>query len=178
VNLFVVLLLEINIMGDPGFVSGFIGVSIDVAVHNIFHHVRIALRCKEELNSLRDLLMRTEPIIRQIQQYRLSLNKKRGIPISQRDINMKASAVNEWLKKLDGLLRKASTMAQDCSIQSYDLISRYRTSRRITRLNRVITQHLESVTLMSWASVLEGLGQIKESAASEDTAYCGSQTQA
>jgi len=145
------------------FVSGFIGVSIEVAVHQIFHHVSIALRCKEELNSLKDLVMRIEPIIRQIQQYRLALNKKRGIPIAQRDINIKASAVNDWLKKMDSLLRKASTMVQECTIPTYDLISRYRTSRRITRLNRVITQHLESVTLMGWASVLEGLGQIKES---------------
>jgi Leucine-rich repeat (LRR) protein len=148
---------------DPGFVSGFIGVSIDVAIHHIFHHVSIALRCKEELNSLRDLVMRIEPIIKQIQQYRLALNRKRGIPISQRDINMKASAVNEWLKKLDNLLRKASTMAQECTIARYDLIYRYRTSRRITRLIKVIAQHLESVTLMGWASVLEGLGLIKES---------------
>lgn len=42
---------------DPGFVSGFIGVSIDVVIHHIFHHVSIALLCKEELNSLTDLVI-------------------------------------------------------------------------------------------------------------------------
>lgn len=149
---------------DPAFISGFIGTSVKFAIHQIWQHVRIALRCREELNSLRDLVMRIEPIIDQIQQYRQALNRKRGIPISQRDINMKASAVNDWLKRLNSLLQQASTMAQECTIPSYDLISRYRTSRRITRLNTKITHHLESDTRMvSWLSVLEGLGNIKES---------------
>ena len=147
-------------MPDPGFVSGFIGVSIDFAIQQIFHHVNIALHCKEELRSLRDLVSRIEPVINDIQQYRLALNRKRGIPISKGDINMKPSAVNDWLKRMVSLLRKASAMARDCTTPSYDLISLYRTSRRITRLITVIDQHLELVNVMGWASVLEGLVQV------------------
>ena len=64
----------------------------------------------------------SNPIIGQIQQYRLVLNRRRGISISQSHITIKASAMNEWLKKMDSLLRKASAMAQECTIPSCDLI--------------------------------------------------------
>jgi disease resistance protein RPS2 len=146
-------------MADPGFVSGFVGVGIEMAVNHILGHIKIALRCKKQLISLRDLVLRIQPVVTQIQQYRLALNR-REILISQS--NIKASAVNEWLKKLDSILLQASTMAQECTVPRCDLYSRYRTSRRITRLISDITKHLDLVPLMGWASLLEGLGHIKE----------------
>ena len=37
-------------MADPGFVSGFIGVGIDMAVHHILGHIKIAFFCKKKID--------------------------------------------------------------------------------------------------------------------------------
>ena len=50
-------------------------------------------------------------------------------------------------------------MAQECTIPRCDFITRYQTSRRITRLVSEINQHLDPATLMAWASLLQEFGQ-------------------
>ena len=53
-------------MAGPGFLPGFIGVGIDMAITQIIHHVGIAVSCKRELESLRDLVTTIEPMVTQI----------------------------------------------------------------------------------------------------------------
>lgn len=160
-------------MGDPGFVSGFIGVGIDTAIHQIIHHINIALRCKKELANLKGLVMEIERILKEIQHYRLDLNSKK-ISIPQSNNKLRPSAVNTWLKKLDVLLGPASAMAHQCStISKYDVISRYRTSRRITRLISDVREHLQSVPLISMVQneeLQERLSRIEELCASPASA--------
>ena len=84
-------------------VSGFVGVGIDMMIKQILHHLNIMVHCRRELASLKDPVMKIEPIISQIQQYRLAINMKR---------KDKASVINGWLKELDGLLQQASEMVQ------------------------------------------------------------------
>ena len=147
-------------MPDPGFLSGFTGICMNMAVQGILDHINIAVRCKKELNSLGVLVKRIEPTVCQIQQYCLTLDQKKGI-------QNEASPVNQWLQKLDALLKQGSAMAQDCIIPRVDFISRYRTSIRITDLISKINQYLDWSPLMSWESVQGGfevqLGEIKES---------------
>eukprot|EP00253_Pinus_taeda_P034708 PITA_34708 len=78
-------------MPDPGCVSGFIGVGIDRAIQQILDHINIAVRCRKEMASLKDLVMKIKPIVNEIQLYRAAINRKR---------KDKASAVNGWLKSL------------------------------------------------------------------------------
>jgi hypothetical protein len=86
-------------MYDPGFVYGFIGVGIDKVIQHILHCINIAVRCKKELASLKDLLMKIEPNIKQIHKYRWEINKKK---------KYKVSSISEWFKDLDSLLQEAS----------------------------------------------------------------------
>jgi hypothetical protein len=85
------------------------GVGLDMAIRKILYNINIALRCNKELASLKDLVMSIQPILTQIQQYRLELNTKKGISTFQ--IDNKAAAVSEWLKKLDGPLQQAAAVS-------------------------------------------------------------------
>ena len=69
-------LFKDSFMPDPGFVSGFIGVGISKTIDQILDSIEIAVRCREELASLKDLVMRIEPSIKEIQQHRLDFNKR------------------------------------------------------------------------------------------------------
>ena len=69
-------------MPDPGFVSGFIGVGIDKAIQQILDRISIAVRCRKEMVSLRDLVMKIEPIVKQIHKYRQAINKKKKDKVS------------------------------------------------------------------------------------------------
>jgi len=103
-------------MADPGLVPGFIGVAIQMGINQFLHHFNIAVRCRKELSALKDVVIRIEPIISHIQQYRLEINRKRATSTSLTDNNV--SAVNKWLKDLDALILQASQMAQQCTISS------------------------------------------------------------
>jgi len=130
-------------------------VGIQMAIDQILHHINIAVRCSKEVSSLKDVVIRIEPIISHIQKYRLEINRMRGISSSQSDNNV--SAVNVWLKHLDALLLQASQMAQQCTISSYNIISRYQTSIQIANLKSDIAKHLESVHLIQLALTHEVL---------------------
>lgn len=84
-------------MADPGFVPGLIGVGIQMIINQILGHINIALRCRKVLDSLKDKLMRIEPIVMEIQHCRLTLNQHKD----------EASAVNKWLEELEALLNQA-----------------------------------------------------------------------
>lgn len=101
-------LRENHIMDD--LVSAFIGVGVDKTITQILQHISIAIHYRRELDSLANLLRSIQPLINQIQQYRPALNRKNGIPTSQ--CYRKASAVNGWLRKMDGLLRQALELVQ------------------------------------------------------------------
>lgn len=131
-------------MADPGFLSGFIGKDIDIAISQILHHAGIALRCKKELNDLRDLVRRIEPMATRIRRYRLELNRNRGrtsIPTSDNN-------ASQWVKKLHGLLRQAMPLVQKCTIPSFNVFARYQMSRDISSLISEIKEHLEVVPLI------------------------------
>lgn len=128
-------------MADPGFLSGFIGKGIDIAVDQIIYHANIAIRCRKELNSLRDLVTSLKPIATQIHQYRLELNRKRGTSIAKRDND--ASAVDGWTRKLHELLQQGVAIVQNCTIPRFHVLSRYQTSRRISGLISEIENHLK-----------------------------------
>lgn len=123
-------------MADPGFVPGFIGVGIQMAIDQIIHHINIAVSCRKELASLKEMVMSMQPIITQIQQNR---------------VQTEASAVNEWLTQLDEILRQASNMARHCTVPRFDFVSRYQTSKRITGLISNIEKHLKLVQLINLA---------------------------
>jgi hypothetical protein len=98
-------------------------------ISQILHHVGIAVTCKKELDFLRYLVMNIEPMVTEIHQWRLELNRKRR---TSTDIN--SSAINTWVTNLHALFQQALEIVQKCSIPKYDVISRYQTSRRITSL--------------------------------------------
>lgn len=129
-----------NIMADPGFVSGFIGVGIEKTIQHILDRINIAVRCQKEMASLKDLVVKIKPIVTEIQKYRPAINGK------EKD---KASAVNGWLKELDALLQQASTMVQTSTIPMCNIISRYQTSRRIRGLISEINEHIELSPLVA-----------------------------
>lgn len=151
-------------MADPGFVPGFIGVGIQMAVDQILHHINIAVRCRKELSALGDVVREIEPIVRDIQQYRLEINRRRRISTSHSDNNV--SAVNLWLQNLDALLLQASQMAEQCTISSFNIFSRYQTSIKIANLKSDIDNHLKSVSMIQLGltqEVLLRLSTLRES---------------
>lgn len=96
--------------------------------------------------SLKDLVVKIKPIVKEIQKYRPTINRK------EKD---KASAVNGWLKELDALLQQASKMVQTSTIPMCNIISRYQTSRRIRGLISEINEHIELSPLVALAQIPE-----------------------
>lgn len=136
-------------MADPGFVPGFIGVGIQMAMNQIIRHINIAVSCRKELESLKAMVLSIEPIVRQIQQNR---------------VQTEASAVNEWLTKLDEILRQASKMVRYCTVPRFDFVSRYQTSKKITGLILNIDKHLKLVQLINLAQT-QGLHAMQRESA-------------
>jgi hypothetical protein len=126
-------------MPDPCFLSGFIGVGIDKAIQQILDRISIAVHCRKEMVSLRDLVMKIEPIVKQIHKYRQAINKKK---------KDKVSAVSGWLKDLDALHQQASEMARRCTIPTCNVVLRYQTSMKISRLILHINKHLKLAPLV------------------------------
>lgn len=127
-------------------VSGFIVAGINLSIYKILRNIDIAVRCIDELVSLKDLVLRIEPIIGEIEQYRQELNRRQMV--SKYDRDDKVSAVMAWLKGLDALLGQATVMTQRCTTPSFGLISRHETRKRITHLIPDIRKHLEMVPLL------------------------------
>ena len=67
-------------------VSRFVGVGTDMTIKQILHHLNIVVHSRRELASVKDLVMKIEPIISQIQKYHPTINVKR---------KDKASVINE-----------------------------------------------------------------------------------
>ena len=67
-------------------VFGFVGVGIDMTIKQILHHLNIVVHYRRELDSLKHLVMKIEPIISQIHKYHPVINVKR---------KDKASVINE-----------------------------------------------------------------------------------
>lgn len=126
-------------MPDLGLVSGFISVAIDNTIQQILDSISNGVRCSDELASLKDLVMKIKPIIRDIQQHRREFNSKG---------DGSALSVNDWLKKLENLLRQASTTVQQCTIPTWNVLSCYQTSTRISRLISNINEHLDFSSLL------------------------------
>ena len=122
-------------MADIGFIPGFIGVGIDIAIP-----------CRKELSTLQDVVREIEPIITHIQQYHLQINKKRGISTSHSHNNV--SVVNVWLKRLDALLLQTSQMAQQCTVFSFNIFSRYQTIIEVANMKSNINNHLKSISMI------------------------------
>lgn len=153
-------------MPDPGFASGFIGVGLQMAIEQIFHHINIACRCKKELAALKDKLLMMEPIILQIQQRRRALNMDKD----------KASAVNRWFKTLEALLKEASEVAANCTIPSYNVILRYSMSKTITGLISNITHHLESSDLVVISQIQELVANVGQMTATVEAHMASAST--
>ncbi|KAH9298729.1 hypothetical protein KI387_030411, partial [Taxus chinensis] len=135
-------------MGDPGVISGLIGMGINIAVTDIISRINIAVRCTKELGNLKDLVMEIEPVNRAMQQYRLALNSTIPIGVLGIHENPVPSSVNDWLKKLNSLLQEAGEMVLQCTIPKYNMLSRYKTSKTITRIIARIRRHLENAALI------------------------------
>ncbi|GLJ46817.1 hypothetical protein SUGI_0987270 [Cryptomeria japonica] len=127
-------------MVDPGFIPGFIGYAIQLAGDEIIHHINVAVRCKKELDALKDLLPRITEMNMELQEYQKALNSGKVSTSSHRLPSM----VNSWLNKLSDLLEEASDLAQRCTVPSYfHPISRYTMSRKITQLTANVQKHVE-----------------------------------
>jgi dephospho-CoA kinase len=162
-------------MADPGFLSGFIGVGMDMTLRRILYHINMALRCNTELASLKDLVLSIQSILTQIQQYRLELSMKKGISTSQNINN--AAEVNEWFKMLDGPLQQASEVVHQCTIPRCGLISRYQTSNKINRLISDIDKHLKLLPLIQMVQTQELLlGQLIQRESLQDSASSSATT--
>uniref|UniRef100_A0A0D6QRI0 Uncharacterized protein n=1 Tax=Araucaria cunninghamii TaxID=56994 RepID=A0A0D6QRI0_ARACU len=151
-------------MADPGFVSGLIGLGITVAVNEITEHIKLALYCKKELHNLEALLNRIAPINTDIQKYRMGLKLGQIDVTSGADMIAPPKAVNEWLKKLNTLVQQANVMTAECCIKmpTYNVISRYKMSKRIRQIIAEMEEHLKDTDLINMTSQLAGnvkLGQ-------------------
>jgi hypothetical protein len=78
-------------------------VGIDKVIQQILHLINIVVHCKKELASLKYLLMKIKPKIKQIQKYHWAINKKKKDGVS---------SISGWFKYLDALLQEASEMTQ------------------------------------------------------------------
>ncbi|GLJ11728.1 hypothetical protein SUGI_0175540 [Cryptomeria japonica] len=149
-------------MGDPGFVSGLIGVGITVALTEISERIKLAVHCKKELHKLEDYLKNVAPLNTAIQRYRTHL--KLGQIVSHETQTLRPPAMNEWLKKLDSLVRQATEVAEQCCIRlpNYNVISRYRMSLRIREIVAGVEEHLKQAALIGITTTLasnEDLGR-------------------
>ncbi|GLJ11731.1 hypothetical protein SUGI_0175570 [Cryptomeria japonica] len=143
-------------MGDPGFVSGLIGVGITVALKELSECIKLAVYCKKELQKLEDYLNNIAPLNTAIQRYRTRL--KLGQIVSHDTETLRPPAVNEWLKKLNSLVRQATEVAEQCCIRlpTYNVISRYRMSLRIRDIVAGIEKHLKQAALIGITTTLAG----------------------
>lgn len=128
-------------------VSGFIVAGIKLSIYKILRNIDIAGRSSNEWIQLKDVVLRIEPIIEQIEQYRQKLKPLKKNAIYGRDD--KASAVMAWLKGLDAFLQQACVTSQRCStVHVVDIFSRSQTSERLTSLISNINKHLQMVPLI------------------------------
>ncbi|GLJ28813.1 hypothetical protein SUGI_0568000 [Cryptomeria japonica] len=129
-------------MPDPGFISGFIGYAIQLAGDQIIHHINVAVRCRKELDALKDLLPRVQTMNVELQEYRKALNSGKVSTSPQHPL---PSTVNSWLNELNALLEEASDLAQHCTVPSFShLFSRHRMSTKIRQLTANIEKHIAS----------------------------------
>ncbi|XP_057822907.2 disease resistance protein RFL1-like [Cryptomeria japonica] len=88
------------------------------------------------------------------QRYRTHL--KLGQTFSHETQTLRPPAVNEWLKKLDSLVRQAADVAEQCCIRlpTNNVISRYRMSLRIREIIASVEEHLKQVALIGITTML------------------------
>ncbi|GLJ28802.1 hypothetical protein SUGI_0567930 [Cryptomeria japonica] len=127
-------------MVDLGFIPGFIGYAIQLAGDQLIHHINVAVRCRKELDSLRDQLPRINEMNLELQRYQKALNSGKVSTSS----HALPSTVNSWLNKLSELLEEASDLAERCTVPSYfHPISRYTMSTKIRQLTANLEKHVE-----------------------------------
>ena len=62
-------------MGDPGFISGLIGVVIDRLIQVIEKEIMIAVCCREELGRLEKIVKEIQPVNMEIQNKRIAIRQ-------------------------------------------------------------------------------------------------------
>lgn len=120
--------------------SGFICVSIEKTIKQILYHIDEAVRCKDELKPLRELVTRIEAITRQIQHYRLVITWKES---KESEVRGWVKGFNKWLNELDSLLQQAYGMAKQCANTG---ALRDQMSENITGLTSKIVERLNSLS--------------------------------
>lgn len=141
--------------------SGFICLSIEKAIKQILSHINKAVRCKDELEPLKELVTSMEATMRQIQHYRLLITWKKGSRSAANDRNSESDdwvkRFNVWLNKLKELLQKASGETQNCAVSTRQGIFRDQMSERIRDLTAKIAQHLQLMSSMVGDARAEGI---------------------
>ncbi|GLJ28848.1 hypothetical protein SUGI_0568480 [Cryptomeria japonica] len=154
-------------MGDPGFIPGMIGYAIHLAANQVIQRINVAIRCRKELDGLKDLILKIKLMNMEMQEYRKALNSGSASTSSDPALPF---TVNTWLNELNTLLDEASDLAQQCTVHSYShLFPRYRTTRKIRQLIESVEKHLASTPSVAFLHQLqqhvsnqEALKQINE----------------
>ncbi|GLJ28458.1 hypothetical protein SUGI_0559850 [Cryptomeria japonica] len=129
-------------MGDPGFISGMIGCGIQLTANQIIQCIKVAIKCRKELDALKILLVKIQLMNVEMQEYRKALSSGRMGTSPHHSL---PSTVNSWSNELNALLEEASDLAQRCTVRSScHLFSRYRTSRKIRKLIANVEKHVAS----------------------------------
>lgn len=133
-------------MGDPGFISGLIGVVIDRLIKVIEKEVMTAITCTEELRSLEKIVKEIQPVNMEIQQYRIAIRQSQSESVK----NIEPVAVNNWLKTLNSILEDAREIVLKCHVSPYNLVSRYILSKKIRKCIDSLQGHLERLPLIGF----------------------------
>ena len=99
-------------MGDPGFISGSIGVVIDRLIQIIEGQIKIAVCCRTELRLLENLMKEIQPVNMEIQQYQIAIRQSRSDSVKK----IEPVTVNTWLKTLNDILEDASKIVHRCQV--------------------------------------------------------------
>lgn len=137
-------------MGDPGFVSGSIGVLIDRAVQVIEGHIKIALCCRKELGILENLVKEIQPINMEIQQYGIAIRQSQGDLVNK----IEPVTVNNWLQALNRIIEDAIKIVHKCQVPAYNMVSRYLLSKKIRKSIDSLQSHLERLPLIGFTQQL------------------------
>jgi hypothetical protein len=137
-------------MGDPGFISGSIGVLIDRAVQVIERHIQIALCCRKELRLLENLVKEIQPVNMEIQQYQIAIRQSRSDLVQK----IEPLTVNNWLQTLNNILEDAIKIVHQCQVPPYNMVSRYLLSKKIRKSIDCLQSHLERLSLIGFTHQL------------------------
>lgn len=155
-----------EIMGDPGFVPGLIGVLLQMTISQIVLHISRFRRWKKLLADLKDTLERIKPIVD------LALNNQDEVLV-----------VDNWFRELYALLKQASEIVEKCTtIQRWDVLSGHQTSTKISAVTKDIDKHIAMSGLVHMVQfqvkiqeILDGNKQVIEAVAAHSVSASISQ---